>query len=143
MNTLSWLIYGADLAGNVQGASSVLCIGGVAGYGLYRLVSAIEPDFSADPAKRWDADLREHRRWPSLYAKPEGERPQPGKRPVWIAWVVSISLVLSVVTPSRNTLYAIAASEMGERALQTATASKAVQALNAWLDKQITPSEAK
>lgn len=53
-----------------------------------------------------------------------------------------ILICLFVLTPSRSTMYAIAASEMGEQALTTPTATKAFRALDAWLDKQITPAPA-
>jgi hypothetical protein len=53
--------------------------------------------------------------------------------------VVFISVcVAGVFLPSGNTIYAIAASEYGEEALKMPEASKARQALNAWLDAQIT-----
>ena len=52
--------------------------------------------------------------------------------PLIILW-----LMLSVVVPSQETIYAIAASETGETALKSDTGGKAVQALNAWLDRQI------
>lgn len=42
--------------------------------------------------------------------------------------------------PSKDTVYAIAASEMGESVLKSETGSLATQALNAWLKKQITPT---
>lgn len=46
-------------------------------------------------------------------------------------------LVLSALTPSQNTMYAIAASEMGEKALESMSSTKAMQALESWLDKQL------
>lgn len=58
---------------------------------------------------------------------------------------LSVSLfVLSIIganaLPSKDTMYAIAASEVGESVLNSPTGSKAVQALNAWLDRQINPA---
>lgn len=50
-----------------------------------------------------------------------------------IFWIGAVAL------PTRDTVLAIAASEMGERALQTPTAGKAFKALDSWLDKQIDP----
>jgi len=57
--------------------------------------------------------------------------------------LISASLLcifLGVFVPTKNTMYAIAASEMGESVLQSETGSLATQALNAWLKKQITPT---
>lgn len=55
-----------------------------------------------------------------------------------IPTAVSCALISSIL-PSSNTIYAIAASEMGEEVLQSATATKAMKALDAWLDRQIAP----
>lgn len=60
--------------------------------------------------------------------------------------LIPVTLLLSVAAtliPSSTTMYAIAASEMGERLIHTKTFSKAEQALNAWLDRQIKPTEEK
>ena len=52
--------------------------------------------------------------------------------------IACVSLVVaSALIPSSRTMYAIAASEIGEDALQSKTGGRAVQALDAWLDKQI------
>lgn len=39
--------------------------------------------------------------------------------------------------PNKDTLYAIATSQVGEQVLSTPLAAKAEKALEAWLDKQI------
>jgi hypothetical protein len=64
------------------------------------------------------------------------------------SWAIRFTPILAVVfallgglTPSRETIYAIAASELGEEALKSSAATKAQQALNAWLDKQIEKPE--
>lgn len=49
----------------------------------------------------------------------------------------------SVVLPSSQTVYAIAASEMGEKALNSETGGKAIKALDAWLDRQIAGEKAR
>ena len=48
-----------------------------------------------------------------------------------------ITLLLTAAIPGKDTMYAIAASEMGEKILKTETAGKVQQALSAWLDAQI------
>lgn len=55
--------------------------------------------------------------------------------PLLSVFVVS-ALVCSVL-PTRETVYAIAASELGEEVLKSSTATKAQQALDTWLDTQI------
>ena len=47
------------------------------------------------------------------------------------------TVLLTAAIPGRETMYAIAASEMGEKLLKTETAGKVQQALNAWLDAQV------
>jgi MFS family permease len=54
-----------------------------------------------------------------------------------IFFVIAPCALIAVLIPSQNTIYAIAASEMGETALKTETGGKAMRALNAWLDRQI------
>ena len=49
----------------------------------------------------------------------------------------SVAAFIGVVVPDRNTIYAIAASETGEKMLATPVANKATKALEVWLDKQI------
>lgn len=53
----------------------------------------------------------------------------------------ALALVFAVLIPSSQTVYAIAASEIGEDALRSETGGKAMRALNAWLDRQIEGSE--
>lgn len=60
---------------------------------------------------------------------------------LWPATAFAVlALVLGFIAtalPSKGTVYAIAASEMGEQFLKTNVANKAQQALEVWLDKQI------
>lgn len=48
---------------------------------------------------------------------------------------------LAVVLPSRETIYAIAASQMDEQALKSDIGAKTFRALDAWLDRQIAPAQ--
>lgn len=58
--------------------------------------------------------------------------------PVALFGVASAILwLMCAAIPAKETVYAIAASEMGEEVAQSETAGKAIKALNAWLDKQI------
>ena len=62
---------------------------------------------------------------------------------VWGGVSAIALVVVSLAVPSKDTVYAIAASEVGEEIVKSETAGKAVKALNAWLDKQIAPTEKK
>lgn len=116
MNTLSWLIYAGSVTGDLKGFLIVVSIGAVGGLIAWFISVAMHNDFACDEDKR---------KYPSLK---------------WLAVPLATGCIACAL-PSSSTVYAIAASEMGERALHTETAGKAVQALNAWLDKQIAPAK--
>lgn len=119
MNELSWLIYAADVA---DSAGGWLWFGGIAG-GIVSIVGAGAYAISLDES--FDAEE----------AKPI--RSFAGRLWKWSLPLLVFSVVVSVAVPGRETVYAIAASEMGERVLTSETGGKAVEALNAWLDRQI------
>lgn len=54
----------------------------------------------------------------------------------WIS-VPIIVLVLSTMIPSKNTMYAIAASELGEQAMKSTIGQKSLKAVELWIDKQL------
>lgn len=115
MNELSWLLYFADVSNETNGVCAFVFVGGTIALAAYGLGKAIVlGEYGGEPVT------------PSLI--------QVFKK-VWLPIV--IAGVVGVVTPSRETIYAIAASQMGEHVLKSATAGKAVKALDAWLDKQI------
>jgi hypothetical protein len=111
MNSLSWMIYLADVASGVGNALSFM--------GCVMVIGALVVAF----ARTFDE-----------YGDPHITRVNVNKR--HIAAGAAIFLV-SMTIPAKETVYAIAASEIGERALTSPTGGKAVQALNAWLDKQM------
>lgn len=141
MNTLSWLLYFADAADSAKLAMLFAALATVP----IGVISFLWTD--RDDREAWDNKMADHRGYKTLYPNPpNGERPDISHpyrkltKPIVITLVVLAALM--TIIPGRNTVYAIAASEMGERALATPTASKAVVALNAWLDRQIQPPEA-
>lgn len=120
MNQLSWLIYLADVAGNLDNFFFTIMILSLIATGIWVVVGSIAADDNED-ADFWR---------------------------VWrkVGWAVIapsffFGTILGSVVPSKDTVYAIAASEMGERALQTPTADRAFRALNSWLDRQIAGEE--
>lgn len=109
MNALSWLLYLADVAGTAKVVFSVGLIAAAFALLFASLFYGIESEGPSVP-------LRAAARW-------------------WPA--IALSFAVVIITPSRETIYAIAASEMGEAALSSQTGGRAVEALNAWLDRQI------
>lgn len=112
MNELSWMIYAADVAGTMNNlfvaAGCILLVGA----GVF-----------AGPV----ADIESNGLNSSSWRK-------HAKR---CAIGCAIVFTFAVFIPSQDTIYAIAASEMGEELLNSETGGKAVEALNAWLDRQI------
>jgi hypothetical protein len=124
VNDLSWLIYLAGLLGSLKNICIGLTICSVAFMGASLIYGGIERDYSCVGAERYEA----------------GKRVQVKGVKIGVIGAISF-LFLAAFLPSQNTVYAIAASEMGETALNTETGGKAVEALNAWLDRQIADKE--
>jgi hypothetical protein len=107
MNKLSWLIYLADVAGDLKAlliAVSLLC-------GIGAFVAWLIAWFEEKPL---------------------------GIRSSRTLLLIGVTVALpAMFVPRQTTMFAIAASEMGERAIQTPTGDKAIKALDAWLDRQI------
>lgn len=60
----------------------------------------------------------------------------PSRLPMMVCVGVGF-LFVSAVLPSKDTMYAIMVSELGEEVLNSEIGGKTQQALQAWLDKQI------
>lgn len=114
MNDLSWMLYWADVAGGVGGF-----LGVVGGFVLICSTVAFLPL--------------------SVHREDMCEETYDNGIGLAIRGVVIglIAVTIALFVPAKSTIYAIAASEMGEEALNTETGGKAVKALNAWLDRQI------
>jgi len=110
MNSLSWLLYIAGVVGNLGGVLIFFTIV----LSLVSLVIAIVycDDYTEGRAKGF-------------------------KIAGLMAGGAVFCIFLAAFVPSKETVYAIAASEMGEEVLKTPTAQKAFKALDVWLDKQI------
>ncbi len=120
MNDLSWLIYLADVAGELGWIFSWLFGLSVIGGGITALIGL--------PLAEQNAEKATWKMW--------------GRIMYSLVTVFFVTALLNAFVPSRETVYAIAASEMGEEVLNSETGGKAVSALNAWLDDQIDGDEA-
>lgn len=112
MNDLSWLLYLGDVAGSLGVAAVstailflLMCCGAL----ILWLHGA---DFNEDAQKAAAIKWGWKRFFPAMLA----------------------STLIAVLIPSKQTIYLIAASEMGERTFQTETGKKALAALNRYLD---------
>lgn len=108
MNNLSWLIYVADMVGNLSGLLTGIIVMAVA---LTIIMGCIAVDSYDEEYKK-----------------------SYGKKAYKFLKLALLCGVLSVVVPSKNTLYLIAASEMGEQVIQTETAKKVELYLNKLLE---------
>jgi uncharacterized membrane protein len=116
MNELSWMIYLAGVVGEVRAAAVItLVLGGLAASGVAVFGLLARHDYPEDA--EWA--VRFHAKCARLW---------------WLPFAI---MGFVAITPSEGTIYAIAASEMGEDILNSETGGKAVKALDAWLDKQI------
>lgn len=123
MNSLSWLIYLADVADGVDWYLDV------AWFISFLLVAGGLIVGCAMAGEENDPPGPEH--WKTWRRVVTGA----------IA-VLGFSTLFGAVVPAKETVYAIAASEMGEKLIKTDTANKALNGVNAWLDKQIKGEEA-
>lgn len=121
MNSLSWMIYLADVCSNIGFPAVMFSIVGTIAAVISTIVKRAAEDDESDDGK---AAFR------------ISSSVQKASIPIAV-----IAITLSVFVPSKDTVYAIAASEVGEDILKSPEASKARQALNAWLDKQIEPEK--
>lgn len=117
MNSISWFLYASDVVGNLQ---PTLAIGGGSGLvaaGFFTLCSFIDED---------NGGISLAKRI-SFYAIP--------------------AILIACIIPSKTTMYAIAASQVGERVAQNEAvqdiASDATKALQIWIKKQIEPEAKK
>lgn len=111
MNDLSWMLYWADMVPSLGRFCGIVGLG-------FLLTRAL-----------WFA----RNAWLEDFASGRGIGPAP-------KWLIPVALGLmltATILPSRDTFYAIAASEMGEEALQSPIATKAGKALEKWLDDQL------
>lgn len=137
MNSLSWMIYLADVTQGVgiatllSSCAAVVC-GGIATI-VYLTHRFEEPStYRCDTTEEKDAKIA---RW-------NDSKAFAGKLATrLLIGGACLALVTSLI-PSSTTIYAIAASEMGEDVLKTPTATKAMKALDAWLDRQIAGEKA-
>lgn len=120
MNQLSWMIYWASVADGIGVVIGTIFFGGMVASGLLAIGCAM-----------WATERGWH--------KDEGGEWSPRSGLTLAAKAVVGILIFGVAAsffPSKNTLYAIAASQAGEQVVTSETGVKAMKALNAWLDKQ-------
>lgn len=116
MNSLSWFLYAADTIGNLK----VLCAGVLILAVALWLGLNIAVPLSEGEVLEW----KDYRQW-------------------WSRGVMTIIITAIgfAILPSRNTVYAIAASQVGEQIVKSeavqGVANDATKALQSWIKQQI------
>jgi len=149
VNQLSWLIYLAEALDGLK----FLFMWGIL---VFLILTGVSLVFMWLPPYEAEREIKEKRVKQTYHLEPdityvygeitktaeqvrkEGQRVARGYLRLSLFLFV-LSIVGANALPSKDTVYAIAASEVGESVLNSPTGSKAVQALNAWLDRQINP----
>lgn len=140
MNELSWLIYFADVLPNVATAITVLSV--IASVGS-AIVLAVYLTHIGETEKDWvyttdpvtNKETKEVVRIPTSSALSV-------KSLAFTRFTTPLFVLifcLSFVVPSKETFYMIAASQGGERAMQTPEFAKVRSVINKWLDKENAP----
>jgi len=113
MNELSWLIY---LAGVVENLASVFLILGFALLAFFVIKLVVQLyDYSLSDKEKSQAWFKFQLSLP----------------------IITILWLLACLMPAKETVYAIAASEIGDKVIHSPTGSLAEQAFDVWLKKQI------
>lgn len=121
MNELSWLLYLAELS---ESLATIFVI-----IGFVLLVATVFLGIMSFQYREEYHSSDDHNKSVRLRCR---------RYAIGFGIICFILLIFAAVLPSKNTVYAIAASEMGEHVLDSKTGSLATQALNSWLQKQIT-----
>lgn len=116
MNSVSWFIYIAQVSGSIGTMFCVLGVLGLLGAGMLALFGTIAQSCEANEFKPLIPKAR------------------------WIALAVLL-LLFGNLMPEKNTMYAIAASQVGEQIANSETvkgvADDATKALRSWIKRQI------
>lgn len=116
MNSLSWFLYFADITPSIGAFFfAISCIGAI--------TIGVQAIYTYNFNNHW-----------KVVEEAVPPKPYPKKR--WYVLAVACGLIFTII-PSRNTMYAIAASELGQSAVESKLGTKAMQAIEAWIDSQI------
>ncbi len=134
MNSLTALIYFAGVSENIQGVLMAMAIiSGIIATGCLIAAAA----FTIGEPHIWSCD---ENRAPEIRARWDANGVL-AKTLIKKALKVCIpTAIIAAFLPSANTVYAMAAANVGKQIVESPTADKAVKALNAWLDRQISPT---
>lgn len=125
MNSLSWLIYGAEVIPSIGNLAGV--VGAISGLGWIALngITAIARGHHNDMSRYYKGDPIKGVRREHGFVMPR----------LWILPVVV--LAVATVIPSKQTIYMIAASEMGQKVYETPATQGLLGDLHAIVKKEL------
>jgi threonine/homoserine/homoserine lactone efflux protein len=136
MNSLSWLIYLASVSGSASSLFSFLAFMGAVFMVLGVILSILWTDGGFGSGDR----ERRIKGYEDLRASGKSMIPRG-------ILMFAVCGVIAALLPGSNTIYAIAASEVGERVITDETvkgiAADSTKALQGWIKKQIEPEAKK
>lgn len=125
MNTLSWLLYVAEVIPNVGVAFGLMAFFVGLSIAIACVVGAYKRDVAFNDKDEWQSgyDLQ--------------------RKALRYVWAVPVLVLLSVLTPSKTTIYMIAASEMGETVVTNPEANEIFDAMKARVKEYLAIEEGK
>jgi H+/Cl- antiporter ClcA len=112
MTGLSWLIYGAEVVGNLQGLLVFVTIFGCVGVGIASLAAGYNSDCGDGKRGDWKKSLK------------------------WL-WVPTVAAIVATIIPSQQAVYMIAASQFGEQVVTSPDAIEVMADLKAIIKKRL------
>lgn len=115
MNYLSWLIYLANVSDKLSFVMTFMAVATAVAFVIWLIAGccAVDADYNKDDWRCWR------------------------KVGYTLVPIFFVTFIINAILPSKETVYAIAASQVGEQVLKTPLAGKAEHALESWLNKQI------
>ena len=112
MNSLSWMIYAAGVAGGLKGLMTVAAVLGCIAIGICTVVFPIMEGDGERPKGSWSHALR-------------------------YLWMPIVAGLIATLTPNSSTIYLIAASQAGETVVKSPDAIEMMGDLKAIIKKKL------
>ena len=133
MNSLSWFLYLAGVLDELKTVATLFAIFG----GVAAVILTLCGMFLHCERYSWTT--------PDTIEWWEGRRAQCATGAKWMWPFVVVVAVMAILAPNKGTMYAIAASEVGERVAANEAVrgitSDATKALQQWIKRQIEPEK--
>jgi ABC-type methionine transport system permease subunit len=123
MNTLSCLLYAADVIPNVGTAFVMFAIATFFAIGGGVLAGGLMRDYKSHDSEEWKTGVALQ------------------KKSLKFIWVIPVCILIAVVIPGKSTIYMIAASEMGETVVTNPEVKEIFDAMKAKVKEYLAVEE--